>query len=286
MKLQPEDTMKPMKHTIYAWGLLTLLTLGMATAARATDATGANATADAAAVPVLVMASNAVWPDTVLPEVNYENMPLSGVVDSLQDSFKGGFDMILPSHVQVSGADMIPTNLLATPISLKLKNADAQEIFTAMNMYFDVNNVSLRWEMSANGSRPVAVLRLQEGAVTATSAPKRMVFFVGDLLGDGKNGGMTMDDVVRTVSEVYLTSFNQPADKVIQAHKEGQLIVVTGTDAEIGFVNQTLQALKQKVELQRAKYVPTAFPVVGAPPMPAGSAPAVAPAAGESAKSP
>ena len=167
MKLQPEDTMKPMKHTIYAWGLLTLLTLGMATAARAADADGANTTANAAApAPVLVLAPPP-WPDTVLPEVSYASVPLGDVVKNLQGLFKDDFDMILPSHYEVD-SDLIPTDWMATPVTLRLKNVDAQEILTAMNLYFDVNDIRLRWEMSANGSRPVAVLRVQEGATTAT----------------------------------------------------------------------------------------------------------------------
>jgi hypothetical protein len=268
--------MKLRKHAICALGLFTLLTLA-ATAVRAEDATGANATASPAA-PLLVMApDNPQWPDKVLPEVSYESLSLSDVVKNLRDTFKGEFDLILPNHYQVTGEDMVATDWMATPVTLQLKNVTAQEIFAAMNLYFDVNDIRIRWELNANGSRPVALLRLQEGAVTATSGPKRQVFFVGNLLEDGKNNGMTMDEVVASLASVYQASFQQPAYKVMLPYKEGQLIVVTATDNEIDFVRQTLQALQDKVNLERANKASTAAVVVTAPLVTPDTAPAKSP---------
>ncbi|MGA2053504.1 MAG: hypothetical protein ABSH19_09345 [Opitutales bacterium] len=247
--------MKSMKHILRAWALSGLMTLATATPAGAADAPAANSTASAAG-PVLAPAPAVAWPSKILPEVNYDGLPLSEVVKRLQDTFGDGFDVVLPTHWEGDGDVILPKNWLDTPITLQLKNVTAVEIFTAMNLYFQVNETPVQWELTANGSRPVAVLH-----VTVPPPPpaqgdedltRRHVFFVGDLIGNDKVPGMNMDDVVRTVNELYIMSFNQPPDKVIQASKEAQLIVVTGTEAELSFVDQTLQSLQQKVNLQRA----------------------------------
>jgi hypothetical protein len=250
--------MKTAKHMIYAWGLITLLALTAATAVRAADA-------PAAGLPVVVQPSGPAWPDKIVESVSYNNVPLSEVVKNMQDMFGSGFDVVLPTHWEGDGDVIMPKNWLDTPITLQLKHVTAVEIFTAMNLFFQVNETSLTWELTANGSRPVAVLHVTVPPKAPSDQVEqpllgRQVFFVGDLLGDGNTTGMTMDDVVRTVDEVYMMSFNQPADKVIQASKEGQLIVVTGTGPEIGFVDNTLSVLKLKVELQRAKNAPAATP--------------------------
>ena len=75
-----------------------------------------------------------------------------------------------------------------------------------------------------------------------------MVLFVGNLLGDEKSGGMTMDQLVKTVSEVNEMSFGSGRG-TLQFHKQTQLVIVNGTDEEIFFVENTLKALEQKVKM-------------------------------------
>ena len=75
--------------------------------------------------------------------------------------------------------------------------------------------------------------------------PKRMIYFVGDLIGDDKSGGMTMEQLVRTVSEVYQMSYGtSPPDisKHLQFHKEAQLLIFTGTIEQVNFIQATISA--------------------------------------------
>ena len=43
------------------------------------------------------------------------------------------------------------------------------------------------------------------------------------------------------------------SESALQFHKQAQLVIVTGTDAEIEFIGNTLTALKQKEELDARK---------------------------------
>jgi hypothetical protein len=80
-----------------------------------------------------------------------------------------------------------------------------------------------------------------------------MIYFVGDLVDDGKSGGMTMDQLVKTVHEIYQMSYGQPANSAtfdkdaLQFHKEAQLLILTGTTDQIQFMQNTLTALQKKV---------------------------------------
>jgi len=265
--------MKNTKYAIYAGGLLTLLML-TTTAVRAVDAAGTNATAGAASPGApLVLPSRTAWPDKIFPVVDYDNVPLAQVVKQLRNIYDGKFDMVLPSHWDGGGENILPKDWLATPITLRLVNVTAPEVFTAMNMYFDVNETPLHWELTANGDRPVAVLHVTVPPIPPGAAdPKgRCVYFVGNLIGDGKINGMTMDQVVDTLSAVYEMSFKEPASEVMQAHKEAQLIVVTGTEVQIGFMENALRALNQKVSLERAQNTPAA-PAASAQSAPVGAA--------------
>jgi hypothetical protein len=76
------------------------------------------------------------------------------------------------------------------------------------------------------------------------------------MLGDVKSGGMTIEQLVDTVSDVYKMSYGSIGD-VIQFHKGAQLLIVTGTNDELQFVQQTLAALSRKAQLEQ-KLQPTA----------------------------
>jgi hypothetical protein len=120
-----------------------------------------------------------------------------------------------------------------------------------MNLLFETENTPCRWELKLNGNRPTAMLRVlpQLVPVPASSRPPpttRMVYFVGDLLGDG----MTMERLVKTVSEVYQMSYGE-SKGVLQFHKDAQLLIVTGTGEQIKFAQQTLSALREKARAQQ-----------------------------------
>ena len=197
-------------------------------------------------------------PDIVLTNVDYE-IPLNEVVRDLRERFKGSFDML------ANGNGDFDTS--AVMIRLQLKNVTASEVFNAMNLVFENDpTIPLRWELKLNGKRPTALLRVlaQPGPknpplvidpTTGLPMPppetKRGVYFVGNLLGDEKNGGMTMEQLVQTLSEVHQMSFGSPGG--LQFHKPAQLVIVTGTDAEIEFIGNTLTALKQKEELDAVR---------------------------------
>ena len=196
-------------------------------------------------------------PDIVLTNVYYE-IPLSEVVRHLRERFKDSFDVLLPVNGDIDWQSIM--------IRLQLKNVTASEVFNAMNLVFENDRTPLRWELKMNGKRPTALLRVlaQPGPknpppvidpTTGLPVPppetKRGVYFVGNLLGDEKSGGMTMEQLVQTLSEVHQMSFG--SESGLQFHKQAQLVIVTGTDAEIEFIGNTLTALKQKEELDAVR---------------------------------
>jgi hypothetical protein len=72
----------------------------------------------------------------------------------------------------------------------------------------------------------------------------------------GEKSGMTMEQLVKTISEIYEMSYGRGrgtgADH-LQFHKDAQLLVVTGSSDEIDFIAETIAALKQKVEHSAAQ---------------------------------
>jgi hypothetical protein len=210
-------------------------------------------------------------PDIVLTNVFYDGLPLNEVVRHLQDKFNGCFDVLVPVNVDI--------NWQSTMIRLQLKNVTASEVFNAMNLVFENDQTPLRWELKLNGKRPTALLRvlaepspkypppaiidpttglpLPTPAIDPTTGlpvpePKRMVYFVGDLTGDAKSGGMTMEQIVKAVEQVWDMTYHEP--RVVQFHKDAQLLIVSGTDDQIKFVERTLHALREKVQLDRERH--------------------------------
>ena len=166
---------------------------------------------------------------------------------------------------------------------MRLHNVTASEVFNAMNFVFENENTPVRWDLKMNGNRPTAVLHVMPSLVPLPpvrepprEVPKRMIYFVGDLLGEEKSGGMTMEQLVKTVSEVYQMSYepvhgvggfppdskleakSRPAPQrgissILQFHKEAQLLIVNGTIDQLNFFQQTLSALRQRAELERLR---------------------------------
>jgi hypothetical protein len=198
-------------------------------------------------------------PDIVLTNVYYE-LPLSEVVRHLRERFKDSFDVLANGN-----GDIDPS---AVMIRLQLKNVTASEVFNAMNLVFENDRTPLRWELKLNGKRPTALLRVlaspkypPPAIIDPTTGlpvpppvpePKRMVYFVGDLTGDAKSGGMTMEQIVKTVEEIWDMTYHEPGG--VQFHKDAQLLIVSGTDDQIMFVQRTLAALRVKVQLDRERH--------------------------------
>lgn len=192
-------------------------------------------------------------PNIVLTNVSYGGLPLSEVARDLRERFKNYFDILPMPHTfdQDWGSDIA--------IQLQLKNVKASEIFNAMNLVFDNDHTPVRWELKMNGNRPVALLRvLPEGAPqplppqARPAETRRMVFFIGNLLGDEKSGGMTMAQIIDTINSVWPTDFGK-LEGVIQFHGKAQLIVVNGTREQIDLIQQILAALRQKVDTEHAQ---------------------------------
>jgi len=139
-----------------------------------------------------------------------------------------------------------------TQIRIQLKNVTASEVFNAMNLVFETENTPMHWELKMNGNRPTVILRVFPGPFSVPQEqPRRHVFFVGELLGDEKTGGMTMEQLVKTISEVYEMSYGTsqgPISNHLQFHKQAQLLIAMGTNEELSFVSETLAALRQKIQ--------------------------------------
>lgn len=201
-------------------------------------------------------------PDITLTNVIYDNVPLSEVANQLRDQFKEQFDVLLPGPPTTSSGRFVPGgqqyDWREEQIQLRLRNVTASEIFAAMNLVFENNHTPLRWELRTNGHRQLALLRalFEPASVGVGFQPppeeQRRVYFVGDLVGDEKTGvGMSMEQIIKTIKEVSDMA-NLPGSN-IYFHKEAQLLVVTGSPGQIDFMEQTLKALRTKVERQRAE---------------------------------
>ena len=80
----------------------------------------------------------------------------------------------------------------------------------------------------------------------AATPKMRKIIFVGDILGDEKSGGMTMDKLNETISDLWNTSFGGAPMGNIGFHNDSQLLVFTGTPEQADFVQQTLAALRAR----------------------------------------
>jgi hypothetical protein len=207
---------------------------------------------------------NVDWqdPKDILPDVNYNGLPITEVAADLKDKFPGEFDVLFP----VGPGNGKPFDWQIATVSLRLKHVKASEIFNAMNLAFESGRTPLHWELTMNGHRPTALLRVlppNPGPAPtidpATGLPvgqppiwaqKPMVFFVGDLVGDPKSGRMTVDQIVKTFDEISKFGFQ---GEHISYYDPAQLLIVRGTDDDIRFVQSTLAALREKALLDAQK---------------------------------
>jgi hypothetical protein len=199
-------------------------------------------------------------PDITLSNVSFADLPISEVARYLEDQFKGEFDIVLPTQSTsgainpLTGLPLENTDWTTTPVRLQLRHVVASEVFNAMNLMFENDHTPLRWELKMNGNRPIALLRVLTVPNPNFSAPKnveRRVYFVGNLIGDEKSGGMTMEQIIKTITDVWKMADVSGGN--IQFHKDAQLLVVTGTQSQIDFMEQTLSSLKLRTEWERFK---------------------------------
>jgi hypothetical protein len=190
-------------------------------------------------------------PNIVLTNVSYDGLPLSEVARDLRERFKGQFDILpMPKTFDREWGNEIT-------FQLQLKNVRASEVFNAMNLVFENDRTPVRWELKASG-HPLVLLRVlpeaapQPAPENTHQATPRMVYFVGNLVGDEKSGGMTMEQIIKTIEEIWPADLGKP-EEVIQFHKEAQMLIVNGTRIQVDFIQQTLQALGRKADLSRPK---------------------------------
>ena len=260
-KSEHDSTMKP-KLQLGATAAIFLLSMSLGAAPPQSDPNTAPAIDPNTVLPLRQPKpwKDPDWkdPDLVLTNVFYDGLPLGEVAHDLRGLFKHYFDVLTPVN---QGGDREGWQDIT--IRLQLRNVTASEVFNAMNLVFENDKTPLRWELTLNGHRPTALLRAltplappapidrMTGLPVATRAPepKRMVFFVGELTGDEKSGGMTMEQVVKTVQEVWDMTYSQPG--AVQFHRQAQLLIVTGTPDQIEFIQWTLAALREKEQLRR-----------------------------------
>jgi hypothetical protein len=198
---------------------------------------------------------NWAGPNEMVTNLSYNGVPLDRVAKDLRERFNGAFNILPLPHA-------FNQDWGAQSVDLQLKNVSASEIFNAMNLVFENDRTPVRWELknSIAGGAPYALLRVlpqanspdASGGVPPPPATQREVYFVGDLVGDEKSGGLTMDQITKTILDIWPADFPKP-DGVIQFHKEAQLLVVNGTPDEIEFIRQTLKALQEKGRAARPK---------------------------------
>lgn len=199
-------------------------------------------------------------PDLRLADIDFQGLPIVEIANFIRERFKGQFDIILPDPTE-EGINHLTERLVPptdwrneTILNLKLKDVSASELFNAMNLSFENDKTPLQWELKVFGHRQIALLRvlLDPAPAEAPQPPQRQqqrVYFIGDLIGDGENGDMTMDQIIKTIRDIWQMTDN--TNGKIQFHNEAQLLVVTGTPGQIQFVDQTLSALHSRAEWTR-----------------------------------
>ena len=184
-------------------------------------------------------------PNAGLESVEFLNIPLTEVARQLREQFmrvlkRDYFDIIFPN---APGFDPTQIN-----VDLRLQHVKASEIFSAMNLQFELDKSPLRWELTMNGSRPTVLLR--ELTQLAPPLQTRKVFFVGDLFVDysGTNDAARLDSISDTIQHGWIITGIQPG--LINTYPSGQLLIVSGNPDQVDFAEQTLRALKEKADYE------------------------------------
>ena len=187
-----------------------------------------------------------VDPNKVLSLVDFQGLPLSEVARNLREQFTNYFDVILPADG--------PGDPTMHNASLQLNNVRASEVFSAMNMQFELQGTPLRWELTANGMRPTVLLRYLPQLVSPAPPPPpqtRKVFYVGDMLDEfpGTNDAPKLDGISDIIGNAWDRT-GIPGGK-INDYPPGQLLIVSGTPDQVDLAEQTLRALKDKAVFEK-----------------------------------
>jgi hypothetical protein len=238
-----------------------LLTLALAVATRQAAAQPQGELSDHP-IPKLTAseAAEKAWAKIGPPikKVDYDHLPLGEVVLNLQNSFSNQFDVILPDLGDAG----------STPISLRLQDVGAGEVFNAMNLVFETEASAggrkIHWRLILNGSRPTAVLEVSENG-SPGPAQQSSVFYIGDLLFDHQNTGFTPDNLFKAIHDVQSDASIDGSFPRLASHADAGLLVVTGTQSQINLTDQTLRAMRQKVEHDRNALLPHPVPFPAPP---------------------
>jgi hypothetical protein len=251
------------------------LSLGAALAAgtlAAADATNTVLSATRGPVPTKLVVPPE-WKVTGEPrDYRYEGLPLSEVTHDLQEQYKEQFDVLLP-YDSAPVLRLAPDGTSATAeqidvsgiaIKLRLKSVTLVEVFQAMNMQFELERKPFRWELVMNGRRPVAALHIlddfpvptgPDAVIPADGRPQAMsraVVFVGNLLAQPNAGGagITAKALLEVLENTTQETFPASRTRKIQFHEGAELVVLTGTEEEVKFMKDVLQALTEKARFR------------------------------------
>ncbi|MBU6399426.1 MAG: SLBB domain-containing protein [Verrucomicrobia bacterium] len=179
-------------------------------------------------------------PDQVVPRIGYGGTPVISIARMLQHEFQDEFDIVVPEVEETTSTN---------PGSLGLRNVTAEEIFAAMNQLFNAQGLPLRWILVNNGNRPTAVLRQVESPAGVRPAekkaePKQQVVYVGNFV----SSKWPIGRIAETLSEIVTADGpNEGSGRfVVKLHQPTDILVLSGTAAQLEFAGQTLKALLQQ----------------------------------------
>ena len=192
-------------------------------------------------------------PSNTLSSVERSGIPLTIVVKQLRDKFGGSIDIIYPAHpTTVDGTAALDVEALI--INLEMKNVKASEIFGAMNLEFEAENLPCHWRLLMNGSRRVAMLKVSMADLVAKPAAERIVFNVGDLI----EGGLTEEKLFRSITDICDRADLKLDTNALQYYAPGQLLIVTGNKSQIKFISEILTGLRDNAKIHAAANHPSA----------------------------
>jgi hypothetical protein len=184
-------------------------------------------------------------------EVHPKAVPLAEFTQTAGNAFHNQFDIIWPS------ADRDPST---NTVTMRLKDVRAIEIFNAMNLYFEAQNIPARWRLALNGKRPTAILTTEKSQAPSTPsvepARSHTVFSIADYLYATSPDlyKQSAADLAKTLEAVCgdISSAPQSGPQaglpacapVINVHAEAGILVFTGAWEQTQLVHSTLEALK------------------------------------------
>jgi len=173
-------------------------------------------------------------PGIVIDQIQFNNVKITDVASYLRDVFKDKIDVIVPNF------------LGEVTLSLRLKAVTAADAFQAMNQLFQAGGQTVQWALIMNGNRPTALFYdaklMLDPSAKKPEIVARTILYIGDLIGEKKDGGLSMNDLVNVITGITTNAGTSPGF-ALQRHDEAQLLVVRGTPEEIQFVREAVQAL-------------------------------------------